>query len=296
MVNDRLSQGIPAPADSTLRVRFEIESELEDDLADVLTKHKTMGASLESRGDGRSSVNVFLQSDDGRLIPDLVQALQTIGVRKTEIGTQKAEDWLAAYRRHVRPFRVGASWWIDPHPESPTPAPEGFMRLVIEPRMAFGTGSHQSTALVLLELENLPPQGLKVLDVGTGSGVLALAAYRLGASWAVGFDLDLEAVMVARQIRRDQDFPCASAYFAGPLTAIGRSAFDLILCNMISEQFLPMAGSMRVMLSTQGSVVFSGILESEAAEVTAALEDAGYRVLSTRALDEWVAFRVTHGD
>ncbi len=295
-MNDRLSIGTSAPADTTLRIRFDIKSEMEDDLAEILTKHKTMGASLESRADGGLSVDVFLDSDDGRLIPDLVQALEAIGIRKTEVGTQKTEDWLAAYRRHVRPFRVGASWWIDPHPESPTPAPGGFRRLVIEPRMAFGTGSHQSTALVLMELEVFPPEGLRVLDVGTGSGVLALAAQRLGASWAVGFDLDLEAVMVARQIVQDQDFPCAPAYFAGPRTAIGVSAFDLILCNMISEHFLPIAGSLRDMLSAHGSAVFSGILESEAGEVTAALEDAGYRVLSTRVMDEWVAFRVTHAD
>lgn len=295
-MNDHLSQGIPAPADATLRVRFDIKSELEDDLAGILTQHKTLGASLEGRADGSLSVDVFLRSDDGRLIPDLVQALQTIGVRKTEIGSQAAEDWLAAYRTHVRPFRVGTNWWIDPHPESPTPAPEGLRRLVIEPRMAFGTGSHQSTALVLMELERRPPEGLKVLDVGTGSGVLALAAQRLGASWAVGFDLDAEAVMVARQIVRDQDFPCGPAYFAGTHSALGNAVFDLILCNMISEHFLPMAGSLREVLSAQGSVVFSGVLETEAAEVSAALGASGYRVLSTRALHEWVAFRVTHAD
>ncbi|MCK5806659.1 MAG: 50S ribosomal protein L11 methyltransferase, partial [Lentisphaeria bacterium] len=82
----------------------------------------------------------------------------------------------------------------------------------------------------------------------------------------------------------------------GVRTAIGQSAFDLILCNMISEHFLPMAGSFREMLAVEGSVVFSGILESEAAEVSAALENVGFRVLSTRVLDEWVAFRVTHAD
>lgn len=281
-------------ADTTLRVRFDIEREREDDLTQILNRHRTMGASLESRADGRVNVDIFLGPDDGRLIPDLVYALEAIGVKETEVGRQEGEDWLVAYRDHVRPFVVGRSWWIDPHPGTPTPGPEGSRRLVIEPRMAFGTGSHQSTALVLMELENQPPEGLTVLDVGAGSGILALAAQRLGAAWAVGFDLDLEAVMVARQIRRDQDFLCSPAYFAGPWSAIGSAAFDLIVCNMLSEHFLPMAGSLRGMLSAKGSAVFSGILESEAADVTVALENAGFRKLSVRILDEWVAFRVTH--
>ncbi len=295
-MSESLCDGIPVRADSTLRLRFDIQPEREDDLAEILTMHTTMGASLGRSADGSFRVDVYLKSDDGRLIPDLVEALEAIGVRKTEVGTQATEDWLAAYREAIRPFKVGTRWWIDPHPKSPTPAPEGFRRLVIEPRMAFGTGSHQSTALILMELESIPPEGLQVLDVGTGSGVLALAAQRLGASWAVGFDLDLEAIWVARQIRRDQDFPCAPAYFAGPRRAIRSFSFDLILCNMISEHFLPMAGSLRDLLSAQGSVVFSGILEKEAGEVSAALENVGYRVLSTRVLDEWVAFRVGHGD
>jgi ribosomal protein L11 methylase PrmA len=100
--------------------------------------------------------------------------------------------------------------------------------------------------------------------------------------------------MVARQIRRDQDFLCAPIYFAGVLGAIGPAAFDLVVCNMISEHFLPMAGSLRKLMATRGTAVFSGILESEAEEVTGALEETGFRLLSVRRLDEWVAFRVTH--
>lgn len=285
-----------APPDATLRVRFAIDSEFEEDLAEILTRHNTMGASLENRADAKVDVQVFFELGDTGRAEDLIQALEAIGVRKAEIGYQEAEDWLASYRLHVRPFTVGTTWWIDPHPENPTPAPEGRKRLVIEPRMAFGTGSHQSTALVLMELEDDPPDGLSILDVGTGSGVLALAAQRLGASWVVGFDLDLEAVLVARQIRRDQDFPCCPAYFGGTLAALGRSAFDLIVCNMISEHFLPMAGSLKGLLSSRGTTIFSGILASEAEEVTTRLKAVGFRVLSSRTLDEWVALRVTHAD
>ena len=284
------------PSDATLKVQFAIDSDSEEDLAEILTRHKTMGASLENRADAKIDVQVYFDSDDAGLAEGLIQALEAIGVRKAEIGYQEAEDWLASYRLHVRPFTVGSTWWIDPHPESPTPAPEGRRRLVIEPRMAFGTGSHQSTALVLMELENTAPDGLSVLDVGTGSGVLALAAQRLGASWVVGFDLDLEAVLVARQIRRDQDFPCFPAYFGGTLEALGSPTFDLIVCNMITEHFLPMAGSLKGLLSSLGTAIFSGILASEADEVTKKLKAVGFRVLSTRVLDEWVAIRVTQAD
>ena len=137
---------------ASLRVRFDIDSEREDDLAEILNRHSSMGASLVSRAAGRVGVDVYFGPNDGALIPDLVDALVSIGVLETEVGTQEAEDWLAAYRDSVRPFVVGQSWWIDPHPGVPTPAPAGFRRLVVEPRMAFGTCSHQSTALVLMEL------------------------------------------------------------------------------------------------------------------------------------------------
>ena len=279
-------------APTTLRLRFEIESDREDALAEILNQHDTMGASLVSRGDGMLGVDVFFGPDDPSAIPGVVSGLETIGVHETEVGHLETEDWLRSYREAVRPFMVGERWWIDPHPGTPTPAPEGFRRLVIEPRMAFGTGSHQSTALVLVELERRPPKGLTVLDVGSGSGILALAAERLGASWAVGFDVDLEAVMVARQIRRDQDFPCDPAFFAGPRNAIGSAAFDLILCNMISEHFLPMVDSLPSLLAPGGSLIFSGILESEAEDVETALNTAGYRTLSRRCLEEWVALRM----
>ncbi len=281
-------------APTTLRLRFEIQSDREDGLAEVLNQHDTMGASLVSRGDGMLGVEVFFGSDDGLLIPEVVSALETIGVDGFEIGHLEAEDWLRSYREAIRPFVVGEGWWIDPHPQTPTSAPEGFRRLVVEPRMAFGTGSHQSTALVLMELERCPPRGLTVLDVGSGSGILALAAQRLGAVWAVGFDVDIEAVMVARQIRRDQDFPCDPAFFAGSRDAIGSAAFDLIVCNMISEHFLPMVESLLSLLAQGGSVVFSGILESEAEDVESALKNAGYRLLSRSCLEGWVALRMGH--
>lgn len=296
MVIDGTSESGPSPSDATLRLRFEISSDREDDLTEILSRHKTMGASLGTGFGETVNVEVFFGLDDDRRIPDFVQSLSTIGVESSEVDRQEAEDWLSSYRDHVRPFSVGESWWIDPHPHAPTPAPEGMSRLVVEPRMAFGTGSHQSTALMLMELESCPPKGLKVLDVGTGSGILALAAERLDAQWAVGFDLDVEAVMVARQIKRDQDFPCAPAYFAGVRQAIGSAAFDLILCNMISEHFLPMAGSLKEILSTGGSMIFSGILESEADDVSRALQSVGFRMVSTRAMDEWVAMRMVHAD
>lgn len=286
--------GTPTPSDATLRVRFVVDSEHEDELAEILTGHQTMGASLEIREDEKLDVRVFFEIGETALARELIEALKAIGVQRAEIGRQESEDWLAAYRRHVRPFAVGNTWWIDPHPKNPSPAPEGRRRLVIEPRMAFGTGSHQSTALVLMEIESVLPEGLSVLDVGTGSGVLALAAQRLGASRVIGFDVDLEAVLVARQIRRDQDFPCCPAYFGGTLAALGKSSFDLILCNMISEHFLPIAGSLKALLSSRGTAVFSGILASESEDVSRQLENAGFQVLSTRLLDEWIAFRVTH--
>ena len=289
--SDRGKNSIETGTDSTLRLRCLLPESREDDLGGVLALHPTLGASLTPYGEETLAVDIYLDPRFRDEIPALLEDLEAVGARGVEVGDFEARDWLASYRERVRPFPLGETWWIDPHPRTPTPAPPGRRRLAVEPRMAFGTGTHPSTALMLTNLERNPPRGLSVLDVGTGSGILALAADSLGADRVVGFDIDLASIMVARQILRDQDFSPTPSYFAGGIEAVGRGAFDLILCNMISERFLPIAGSLRPLLHPAGAAVFSGILETEREEVESSLEEKGFRSTSIDELDGWILIR-----
>ncbi len=239
-------------------------------------------------------VSVYLSKDQGGEVGALLSDLEAAGGSDLTTEVRLAEDWLAAYRARARPFAIGRTWWIEPCAGSDDGVPEGRCRLVVEPRMAFGTGSHESTHLVLLDLEDDPPVGERFLDVGTGSGILALAAQRLDASWTLGLDIDLQAVFVARQIAGDQDFHQDVCYVGGPLAAVGGVFFDRIVCNMVVAQFMPLVDDIRRVLAPAGCVIFSGILQSEEAEVRDLLDERGLRIHGVRHLGDWLSLRAGH--
>jgi ribosomal protein L11 methyltransferase len=282
---------------SFLRLDCDLPAECEESLAELLTGQPVLGSHLEPLGDGWLRVAVYLP--EGRLEAAEKVAALLVEAGGSRLDRQEVErtDWLASYRSAVRPFPVGRQWWMDPHPDAPTPAPDSRLRLAVEPRMAFGTGSHESTQLVLLALEEMSSgfagpvtevlAGMTVLDVGTGSGVLALAADRLGAGTVIGFDVDPEAIWVARQIARQQEWPARPRYFAGRLAALGAAHFDLVLCNMIPEQATPLFPDLARLLARPGRLILSGLLASQRDEVAAELDRAGLQVLAERHCHEW---------
>lgn len=167
-------------------------------------------------------------------------------------------DPLHAFRAASRPFAVGERFWIDPGVACDSRPPPGRIPLRLPASTAFGTGGHESTRLVLLFLEEDPPKGLAVLDVGTGSGVLALAAAALGARRAVALDTDSEAVFVARENLRLHSFGSRVRLLAGPVEAVAGD-FPLVLANLLPEEFLPMRGAVMSRVGSGGRLVLSGI-------------------------------------
>jgi len=276
-----------------LCVTCRLPADREDDLGGVVGSLDCLGCQLEPADGATVRATVYLPSARGGAVAELTTRLEGLGAVEVGVEPFDRDDWLAAYRAAVRPHAVGLRWWMDPHPDAPTPAPEGRWRLAIEPRMAFGTGSHESTQLVLVALEELAERrhavaGATVLDVGTGSGVLALAAERLGAAWVVGLDVDPEAVWVARQIARQQEWPARPRYLVGPVASLGEARFDLVVCNMIPEQALPLLVDLCRVLAADGWLVLSGILGRQTREVEDDLGRHGLEVVETHPLGEWV--------
>jgi ribosomal protein L11 methyltransferase len=187
---------------------------------------------------------------------------------------------------------VGTRFWFDPHPATPTSPPDGRIHLFVEPRQAFGTGSHESTQLVLLLLERIPVAGTAVLDVGTGSGILSLAARSLGAASAVGFDNDLDAVCVARQTVAAQRQELGVALFAGSTTAVrAGKRFDLILANLIPAQLEPLLSQLCAVMRDHGTLVISGLMVDQRTALEAELGRFGLRVEEALEAGEWIALR-----
>lgn len=271
-----------------LTLTFRLPREKEEELPQVLAAWPVLGCEVRD-STSEVEVTVFFRRAEQWALPELKAELARLGARDVAEGTQPDLDWLGEYRQKARPFPVGSRFWIDPHPNAPTPAPAGRIRLGIEPRQAFGTGSHESTQLMLLLLEETPPVGARVLDVGTGSGVLALAAKALGAQWVLGFDVDLDAVFVALEtVHLHPQWEVR--LFAGPSRALAPvGSFHLILANMLVEQFVPLLPHLRRLLRAEGELFLSGLLVGQRQAVAAELAACGFEIRREKQLGEWAA-------
>jgi ribosomal protein L11 methyltransferase len=209
----------------------------------------------------------------------------------------EGEDWLAAYRDAARPIAVGDRLWIDPREpgSDPLPVPDHRLALRVPARTAFGTGSHASTRLARRLLERQPLAGAWVLDVGTGSGILSLAARALGARRAAGFDLDPAAALLAGQHARMNGVRGA-AFWAGGVESLAPAArFGVVVANALPHELLPVAGAVGQAVAPGGRLIVSGVLAAEAGPVLAAWRVLGLEPVDEQADEEWVAWTLARG-
>ncbi len=275
--------------DTYLSIRCVIPADLEEQLPELLTPWEVLGTEIGGQSNSGVRVTVYFSGADRGDVDGVCRLLADRGACDVERELLEAADWLADFRESTRPFEVGGAWWIDPHPDRPTAAPSGRRRLVVEPRMAFGSGSHESTRAILMVLEEIEVSGCRVLDVGTGSGILAFAAECMGADSVVGLDIDETAVWVAFETARQQEWPSCASFVLGSVECIGDQGFDIVMCNMISSNFLPIVRDLRSRLIPAGIAVFSGLLASEIEMVSGALKEAGFVISSHRILGEWAS-------
>jgi ribosomal protein L11 methyltransferase len=273
--------------ESYLCIRCVISVEMEEDLPELLAPWPVLGSEIEQSIESAIRITIYLGGSDEAAAHDVGRVLARAGATQIETSVLEAADWLAAFRASLQPFEVGDRWWIDPRPDRPTAAPAGRQRLTIEPRTAFGAGTHESTQGVLKILENLEVAHLRVLDVGTGSGILALAAESLGAEWVVGFDVDPTAVWVATECAAQQEWETNVRFVAGTVDCFSRAEFDIVLCNMIASNVVPLAPALRGLLANAGIAVLAGLLASEVESVSLVLRDAGFAVTSRSIDGEW---------
>jgi len=272
-----------------LTVTCRLPARAEEQLATALERWPVLGCQVENAG-SEVDVTVFMRAGEAGTLPGVCEGLRALGAREVGTGHFAEQDWLAEYRRAATPLQIGRRWWVDPHSQAPTSPPDHRIHLIVEPRQAFGSGSHESTQLALLLLEELPVADRAVLDVGTGSGILSLAARALGARWVVGFDIDLEATVVAHQTAAVQRRPLPVAFFAGSVAALRlRACFDLILANLIPAEAEPLLPCLRALLAAGGRLVLSGLMEDQLPASEAELAASGFVVERARELQGWVA-------
>jgi ribosomal protein L11 methyltransferase len=207
-----------------------------------------------------------------------------------------ATDWSESWKHGLEAIEVSPRLLVRPSFVAHDPAP-GRAELVIDPAQAFGTGGHASTRLALEWIDAVAGElapGARVLDVGTGSGVLALAAARLAGVAAVAFDLDPLAAPAARGNARVNGLAAGLHLFTGPLDALGDVVFELVVANLLKNEMLPLLGGIAGHTRLGGCSVLSGLLAEEAETVAAASAAAGFAPVGARTAvdangDRWTA-------
>jgi len=229
-----------------------------------------------------------------RAVRRYLRDIGRLGGHKGELGTQwrviEEENWHDSWRRFIKAQKVGKSFWVTPPWLSP---PKNNRRevITIEPGMAFGTGTHATTRGCLEFLEKaaglLRSKDFIALDVGTGSGILAIALAKLGARsvWAV--DSDPLALKVARKNVSRNGALKNVHLFGGKLSRIRRS-FPLVVANLTAETILGLADALAQKVKPQGHLILSGILRQQARAVGRRFGAEGFVLLRRKQEKEWV--------
>lgn len=163
----------------------------------------------------------------------------------------------------------------------------------LEPGMAFGTGSHETTSLCIKKLEEYMKPGMKVLDIGTGSGILSIAASKLGASEVLGVDIDPMSVYIANENKKLNEVTNAE-FIVGDLLSKVNDKYDIVVSNILAEVIVTMTGDLHKFMNKDGIFISSGILKVKSAMVIDSLEANGFDILNVEDLNEWTSIVAKH--
>lgn len=211
-----------------------------------------------------------------------------LGGLQLSIDSVQEKDWAEYWKRFYKPFRLGERLVVVPSWEDYRPLPEDLV-LHLDPGMAFGTGTHETTALCV-ELLERHYRGGTVLDVGTGSGILAIAAARLGAQDVLAVDIDPVAVRVTKENIGRNGLTSQVTALQGDLVQGIQGRHDLAVANILADVIILLGGPMLRHLKPGGTFICSGIIRDRAEDVITALTELGYTLLEDRRQGEWAAF------
>ncbi len=252
---------------------------------------------LAQRMKGASRVKFYVpDSEQGQR--QLRQYLAGLEEYEPQTVSLREEDWATSWQKYYQPIPVGRRIYIVPDWMRGRPVPEGRTPLYLNPGLTFGTGSHPTTQLCLELLEGTLRPGDRVLDLGCGSGILAIAALALGASRAAGVDIDPKAADVAFENAALNGIgPDRLSVYAGDVLTDKRLAGRLnpgqnrvVLANIVADVIIPLSARAGDFLAPDGVFLTSGIIEGRQDEVRAALEGNGFAVTGHRERGGWHAF------
>lgn len=241
-------------------------------------------------------VNSFLgETVDGikEAISNLIRYNIDIGKNRVSISEVNEEEWATAWKKYYNPVKISEKFTIVPTWEDYTPVNSDELIIELDPGMAFGTGTHPTTVMCIQALERIVKPGDQVLDVGTGSGVLSIAAAKLGAAEVQALDLDEVAVNVAKiNIKLNKTNEVVSVRQNNLLNEIDIQA-DIIVANILAEVIVRFVDAASANLRSGGTFIASGIIQPKKQEVIDSMIAAGFDITETLAMEDWVAIIAT---
>jgi ribosomal protein L11 methyltransferase len=241
------------------------------------------GAEQREAEDG-VGVTLLLYAADAACDAVIAAVAGVVGSERVRVQEVVARDWSEDWKKGLRAIEVSPRLRVRPSFDRSLPGP-GQRDLVIDPGQAFGTGGHESTRLALQWIDALRGEldgASGVLDVGAGTGVLALAALALGAPRATAFDLDPLAAAAARENADGNGHAAALALFTGPIEALAAQArFRGVVANMLRRELEPLLPALASHVTPDGWIVFSGLLDEELAAWTKRAEGVGLTLAGT---------------
>ena len=221
-------------------------------------------------------------------IRNLTEFGLSIGSGTVELSNVNQEDWESAWKQYFKPVHVTDRIVVKPEWEEYSPQ-EGEIVIEIDPGMAFGTGTHETTSMCINQIEKNLKAGDRVIDIGSGSGILSMAAVLLGAEKATGVDLDPVAGRVALENVELNNLQDKIEILHGNLTDVIREKADIVVANIMADIILILLEDVREFIKDDGLFISSGIIQEKRAAVEARLLEKNFSIVEVETKGEWCA-------
>lgn len=221
-------------------------------------------------------------------IRNLTEFGLSIGSGTVELSNVNQEDWESAWKQYFKPVHVTDRIVVKPEWEEYSPQ-EGEIVIEIDPGMAFGTGTHETTSMCINQIEKNLKAGDRVIDIGSGSGILSMASVLLGAEKATGVDLDPVAVRVALENVELNNLQDKIEILHGNLTDVIREKADIVVANIMADIILILLEDVREFIKDDGLFISSGIIQEKRAAVEARLLEKNFSIVEVETKGEWCA-------
>ena len=271
---------------------IEDQAEFEDFLQENRSCWDYIDEELQEKLNGLSQIKLYLEDTDKAGLAKLEAVLQKLGL-SMEVKTMQEENWEESWKDNYPPQPVGETlvvlpYWLEEYETHRK-------KIILDPGLTFGTGAHPSTQMVMEFMEEADLKGASCLDLGSGSGILSIAALRLGARSAVGVDIDPKAEGIARENAGFNGFAAPEfTALTGNVTTdqklmarLAEDRYDLVLVNIVADVIIGLAPVLPKFLDENTTLLCSGILDTRLQDVTAALQKAGIEIIATKAKEDW---------